>query len=244
MGMTALHYASIFGHADVASWLIDHGATANRTNYDGQQPIHLAFLGAKEDVATLLIEKGAALNAADSKGNTPLHYAAESIHQPNMIASLIDKVAYPSIVNNTKSTPLHVAVQYANVEAALVMVEKAPSTLSQPNQLGQTPLHLALNAQNPDMVKLLLDHGANPNLEDFNGTTSYELAENLGIADWLNAPIKNALSENIPFDEVITPESQVFLVDQNMNAPTFHHFNSSAVLEGFEAPVQSSDGLS
>ena len=58
-GLSLLGWAGLYGDADIAAWLIDHGADVNSKTKDGFTPLHqAAFLG-HLDVLELLIQHGA-----------------------------------------------------------------------------------------------------------------------------------------------------------------------------------------
>jgi uncharacterized protein len=81
-GYTPLHLAAFFGHAEIASTLVERGADVNirANNPTGVMPLHSALAQRDPTVATeiadLLIRKGADVNAAQHGGWRPLHQAA------------------------------------------------------------------------------------------------------------------------------------------------------------------------
>lgn len=75
---------------------------------------------------------------------------------------------------------------------------------------GITPLMLAAKSANPVKVNILLKHGANPNLTDFNGNTSLhyalmELRENKDRFDVLELLIQNKANGHIKNKNNLTP---------------------------------------
>jgi ankyrin repeat protein len=50
---------------------------------------------------------------------------------------------------------------------------------------GATPLHVAVETKQIEMVKLLLEHGANPRLESFYVHSPLKIAENAGHTEIL-----------------------------------------------------------
>jgi ankyrin repeat protein len=53
-GNTALHAAALFGHTDLAGWLLAHGADANARDYEGKTPLERAQQAGHASVADLL----------------------------------------------------------------------------------------------------------------------------------------------------------------------------------------------
>lgn len=77
-GLTALHLAAFFGHAEAARELIAHGAPpgALAHNDSEQTPLHLAVVGGHDEVVSVLLERGAPVDAQEQGGVAPLHTAA------------------------------------------------------------------------------------------------------------------------------------------------------------------------
>ena len=84
-----------------------------------------------------------------------------------MVELLLTTKADVNAKDNAGSTPLHQAAA-ANVEHSdiveLLITHKAE--VNAVDKQGLTPLHYALLADNPGVVRMLLDHGANPNVPD------------------------------------------------------------------------------
>ena len=86
-GVTPLHWAAMWGHAEVAELLIGIGAHVDRTDNSGNIALHYAALGAgfkqtkrgdQKGVAELLIANGANVNVRRGDGKTPLDRANDS----------------------------------------------------------------------------------------------------------------------------------------------------------------------
>ncbi len=76
-GLTPLHLAASYCHADVVTLLLDKGAKINVTSQDGATPLHLAAQEGCADVANLLLQRGANVNARDKQHRTPLGRAIQ-----------------------------------------------------------------------------------------------------------------------------------------------------------------------
>jgi hypothetical protein len=74
-GSTALHWAAIKGHDDVARYLLSKGAQVNIKDTNGFTPLHRAAYWGSLDVAQTLIAGKANVNAKDNEGLTPLAWA-------------------------------------------------------------------------------------------------------------------------------------------------------------------------
>ena len=83
-------------------------------------------------------------------------------------------------VTATELPQLHQAVLQAQLEHVGNMLRPDAEVVCDVNQcdvLGSTALHLAVRADNVDMVKLLLKHGASGNISDGRGQKAMDLAK-------------------------------------------------------------------
>jgi hypothetical protein len=79
-GFTPLQLACFFGHTEVATWLIEHGADVHAVAQNAMQiqPLHAAVAGQYVDIVKLLIAHGADVNARQQSGFTPLMAARQN----------------------------------------------------------------------------------------------------------------------------------------------------------------------
>ena len=81
-GFSPLHLAAFFGHPDVVSYLVAHGAGVDAVSRNPMRvrPLHSALAhrdaAAAFKIAGILLSHGAEVNAAQAGGWTPLHQAA------------------------------------------------------------------------------------------------------------------------------------------------------------------------
>ena len=73
---TALHWACMRGHWDVARYLIKLGANLNIKGGDGGTPLQWAVHHDNVEIVKLMLEKGAQLNSQNQWGMTELHTAS------------------------------------------------------------------------------------------------------------------------------------------------------------------------
>jgi ankyrin repeat protein len=72
---TPLHWAAIYGQAEVCALLLDHGADITRVDERGHSPLFWAIAGNEPEVVELLLDHGADLTKRDNDGQTALEYA-------------------------------------------------------------------------------------------------------------------------------------------------------------------------
>ena len=76
-GYTPLHKSSWDGNLDVVQYLVEQGATIDKTTHGGcsYTPLSGAAFNGHLDVVRYLLEQGADRDKADGNGDTPLHDA-------------------------------------------------------------------------------------------------------------------------------------------------------------------------
>jgi ankyrin repeat protein len=65
------------------------------------------------------------------------------------------------------------ATLFDHIEIVKMLI-KAKSDINLQDEEGDTPLHLAYKKNNPEIIKLLLESGANPELQNKNNLTPIE----------------------------------------------------------------------
>ena len=120
----------------------------NCKNAQGQSPLEVAILLGKCDIAYLLMQSGAQLTTTTHKKYTNyLAYTAAKKNNFKVVKLLV-----------SKGTDCNIAFQSGGIEK------------------GTTPLHWAAYHCNKEMVQLLLQHGALPNLKNIEGSTPLHCA--------------------------------------------------------------------
>ena len=186
-GMTPIHYAAWFAHADVVRLLLDRGAEVNVKDNAGLTPLHYAAKDVYVDVIMLLLNRGADVNAKDNDGWTPLHDATWEGHA-DVAVVLLDRGAQVNGKNNNGWTPLHYAAWYGHVDVATLLLGRGAEVNCKDNK-GKTPLRFAIGLGHVDVATLLLDRGAEINCEikfkNGKGETALGLAEKQEIRNYL-----------------------------------------------------------
>lgn len=131
----------------------------------------------RDDTQTVaaLIDRGMDVNSVDPAGNTLLHIAARN-GNVQLLEFLLKNRANPLVRNRVGDTALMLAAYNDKQEAAKFLIAKGADV----NNSGWTPLHYAVFAEKPEMVHLLLDKGAKPDLKAPNEQTALMLAAKVG----------------------------------------------------------------
>jgi ankyrin repeat protein len=145
-GQTALMDANT---AAKVKLLVTHGAQVNVKDEMGKTALVHAVDRGVVAVVEALLQAGADASIPDEKGTTALLYALQE----------------PSPFNREGSTALR-------VEAAKLLLKGKVGDVNGQNENGETPLMRAVDLGEMEIVKSLLDHGANVDLSDVLGSTA------------------------------------------------------------------------
>ena len=74
---TTLHSAAEFGHLNLATVLLCHGADSNARSCGGQTPLHIAISNRYLEIVQELVKAGSDLTMKDDNGETPIHFALD-----------------------------------------------------------------------------------------------------------------------------------------------------------------------
>jgi uncharacterized protein len=135
---------------------------------DTNSPIHVAVAAKHASyVKSILKRDSQAVNRVDRYGWTPL-YRAVNDNNMAMIVLLLSYNADPDIQDALGWTPLYRSIYDSNIVVVSLLLKHLANP-NKPDNLGLTPLHRALYNRSKGaiyitLVKLLLDHGANPHL--------------------------------------------------------------------------------
>jgi ankyrin repeat protein len=178
-GWTALMYAAREGAVEGARALAEAGADVNLTDPDGTTALVFAIINGHFDVAALLLDKGADPNVADSTGMAAL-YAAVDMHTLDTVLSLPpQRITGPiEAVDLAKLLLAHGADPNARLKSPVLQRHHNLGDVALGE--GTTPLMRAARASDADIVRLLLDAGADPMLRQQNHTTALMFASGLG----------------------------------------------------------------
>lgn len=165
-GMTALLHASREGHIDAAAALLEGDADVNQVSADGTSPLLIAALNGRFDLALVLLERGADPNlAASTDGIAPLFAVLQTQWAP--------RSNYPQPRAQDEQS-----AEYMEVLEALLESGADPNARLKLhlwyweyglNKMGidltgATPFYRAAFAQDLEAMKLLVVHGADPNI--------------------------------------------------------------------------------
>jgi ankyrin repeat protein len=176
---TPLMYAARQGSLDAARTLVDAGAQLNVTDPDGTTALLLAIINGHYDTAAMLTEKGADPNIADTAGMAALYAAVDM----STLGEVYGRPAQPSTDKMAALDLMKVLLAHgANPNTALrtPALQRAHTPGDFLLGTGTTALMRAAKNGDTPTIRLLLDHGADVNAKQKNGTTPLMFAAGLG----------------------------------------------------------------
>jgi ankyrin repeat protein len=193
---TALLYAARAGHLDVARLLVERGADLELADGNGITPLIEAIVnasffrvsrsGSSEhlDVAHLLLDSGARVDAMDWYGETPLWAAVDlrnlelgpadkSSGVRDQAFALIERLLQSGADPNARTR------EFPHERRYIVAIVGSVAWV---DLTGQTPFLRAAAAGDLAVMRLLLEHGADPNIATYAGTTPLMVAAGVNWA--------------------------------------------------------------
>jgi ankyrin repeat protein len=181
---TPLLYATRTGDLESTKLLVEAGADLEQTDANGVTPLLNAILNATVaskpgvatqhiDTALFLIEQGANINASDWYGETPLWAAVDlrNVEVPGPTRDNgIDRAAAFELIRTLLEKGADPNARIQQVLPVKRWITRL-GNLSWVDITGHTAFFRAAFSGDVSTMKLLVEHGADPNLATFNGTT-------------------------------------------------------------------------
>lgn len=166
---TVLARAVIARQVSAAELLIDRGTDVKVANYRKATALHHAAGLNLVGLIRLLVSKGASVDATDAEGKTPLHWAVNAV-AVEAAQALLESKPNLEAKDHSGVTPLYAALCANSPTVALVevLLKAGASPDCEYVEKGQRypGLHLNLVQDRLPVALLLLNHGANPNLQN------------------------------------------------------------------------------
>ena len=207
MPEASIHEACRRGDVDTVRALIAADpAAVDADDEHGWRPIFHAGLWRHEPVVRLLIEAGADLAAHDGY---VLHYAGEVPNNKAIVSLLIQYGALDAHVRPTDdlSRQFLAAVFLANAMRVRSLLGKHRRLATAPDGRGDQPIHHAARNGDTEVVRLLIEHGADVNAKNTRGHTVLYCAGGHGHLDTLQA----LLNEGADCEAKITHDGKTLM---------------------------------
>ncbi len=186
LGNSRLHWACLNNNVERVVALIEKGAAVNERNKVNATP--LIYGAGNLEIVRRLVKHGADVNHSSQFKSTPLHVAARHPQSHAIVKFLIEHGADPRVIDGGGSSVLDIAAQAGDLATVQLLLEQGiePGNLSGAAMYGHYKiverlliagasindaprfaghaLNFALYGQQPEIAKLLVEHGADLSL--------------------------------------------------------------------------------
>ncbi|WP_418502302.1 ankyrin repeat domain-containing protein [Flagellimonas sp.] len=179
-GNTPLLNAVSRNTMEVVKYFVGKTDAIDHSNQKGHTALALAVQNNGVDIVSYLLEQGARIDVVDPNGNTLVHYLLDTRGRPrdfeDKVKVLKEKGLDFTKPQGDKRNIWHMAVQ-KNDLGLLAVLGDLGADINARDEQGNTPLHYAaMETDTADILKFLLDHGANATLTTEFGETAFDLA--------------------------------------------------------------------
>lgn len=171
---SALMFAIGHNHEEVARYLIDKGSDYKMKNSNGDTPLHFASIKGNLNLVKLLHEKGCDLNEFNKEHNNAIIFAVGN-NCIDVVKYLIDNNVNLNVIDGENISLLHMCIgvnvnlpkiiENKKLKIMKMILEKDKSMINYycPKDF-YTPLLTATMFNRKEFIKMLLEYGANPNI--------------------------------------------------------------------------------
>ncbi len=145
----------------VQSLIAENPERVRQVDMVGNTPLHWAVESGNLDMVRLLVEKGGPVNARRGDRRAPSHVAIFGFHRywrreekPEILNYLLENGAEHSLL---------IVAATGNVERVRELLREDSSRANALDPIGRRPLSCAAEIGHVELVRLLLEHGADPN---------------------------------------------------------------------------------
>jgi ankyrin repeat protein len=139
--------------------LLQQKKDVNAPEPDGTTALHWAAHQNDLETVSLLLKAGARVNATTSQGITPLALACEN-GSAAIVAVLLDRGADVNLSDAAGQTPLMIAARTGNPDVVKSLLAHGARVNAVTRELGQSALAWAISERHRQIVKTLIEAGA------------------------------------------------------------------------------------
>ncbi|XP_072282406.1 protein phosphatase 1 regulatory subunit 12C isoform X9 [Pyxicephalus adspersus] len=187
-GISALHQACIDENLEVVEFLVNHGANVNQADNEGWTPLHVAASCGYMEIAEYLLKHSANIAAVNSDGDVPLDIAEDDCMETLLRAEIEKRgIDIEAAKREEEEVMLQDARQWLN--AGKIEDIRHPKT-------GASALHVAAAKGYVEIMRLLLQAGFDPNVQDKDGWTPLHAAAHWGVEEACRLLVENFCDMN------------------------------------------------
>ncbi|MCZ0932677.1 MAG: ankyrin repeat domain-containing protein [Oligoflexia bacterium] len=174
LSRTGLMIASWKGYLKIAEFFIQAKAKINTRDRNGQTALMMASYWGYLDIVNMLLKAGAKVNMQDNLGQTAL-IKTSMWGFPKVSRTLIHALADSNIKDQSGMTVLMRAIQFKRpLVVQAVLLDNTNINIDSIDKKGNTALIIASQRGERDILKQLLDFGANPEIVNKEGLTALD----------------------------------------------------------------------
>ena len=174
-GMSPLLYAARQGHVEVAKLLLGAGADLNARESNDMWPLLMAISNNQMPMAEYLLQQnGVVINSQDWYGRSPIWEAVNVrnlyVHN-NFFVNGVDRAPVLELIKHLVDKGADLNVRTKETPPFRDHLLAITGSLEWVDFTGQTPFLTAALAGDVTVMKLLLEHGEDPKINTFQGTS-------------------------------------------------------------------------
>eukprot|EP00004_Rigifila_ramosa_P012137 TRINITY_DN2611_c0_g1_i1.p1 TRINITY_DN2611_c0_g1~~TRINITY_DN2611_c0_g1_i1.p1 ORF type:complete len:617 (-),score=122.87 TRINITY_DN2611_c0_g1_i1:104-1954(-) len=153
------------GHKSVVDYLLQKDASNLGSDSENKTPMHYAVMSNSskliyETLCRAMKHQRWSITQTDSNGMNLLHHAAKSNPNPDIISWLCKEID-PMVPDTDGCLPLHFAAEHNSKTICQILIDRQSAAVNVTDKSGETPIFAACNSSNSDVIRLLLENGAN-----------------------------------------------------------------------------------
>ncbi|KMQ91742.1 ankyrin repeat domain-containing protein 17, partial [Lasius niger] len=204
-GESLLSLACSAGYYELAQVLLAMNANVEDRGIKGDcTPLMEAASAGHVDIVSLLIAHGADVNAQSTSGNTPLMYGCAGGHE-EVVRVLLEAGANVEDHNENGHTPLMEAASAGHVQVAKILLEHGAGINTHSNEFKESALTLACYKGHLEMVRFLLEAGADQEHKTDEMHTALMEASMDGHVEVARLLLDSGAQVNMPTDSFESP---------------------------------------
>jgi len=195
-GYSALILSACFGNFKAMQLLLSYGANIDYVSNDGCTALVVAVQGGNAQIVRTLLRHKAKVDVPG--GSAPQFFAAQEGY--NEILRLLAKAGADLDVIFSDVTPMFIAAQENHPKAILTLIKLGADCNKRTNKFGATPIIVAVHRGLDEILQILIQQGADINIQTIDGTTplieAVEVGNVNGVVALLRAGCNHTLARH------------------------------------------------